>query len=209
MVKMKILTATLLPLILWASSPSQVPSETGARNSSRERAAVGTTLVHFGKVDEGVYKGSTPRTDADYRFLQSLHVKYIVDLQFLPFLHLSEQKKAKRYGMVFIPARMNASPISPSEKHVETILAVLKDKRYHPVYFHCALGRDRTSLIAALYKMYFLGMSQQAAWRYMYESGYKDSWIRGGLKRYFERHPTPPPALLSPNPSGMTLKSWR
>src|SRR2546422_508965 len=205
MVKMKILTTTLLPLLLWAShSPVQVPAETGTPDSPREQAAAGTTFVHFGKVDDGVYKGSRPRTDADYRFLQSLHVKCIVDLEFLPFLHLSEQKKAKRFGIVFIPARMNASPVSPSEKHVETILAVLKDKGYHPIYFHCALGRDRTSLIAALYKMYFLGMSQQNAWRYMKESGYKHGWIRSGLRRYLERHPTPPPALLSLKPSTVT-----
>jgi protein tyrosine/serine phosphatase len=187
---MKILAATLLPLFVWAShSPGQVPA------SPREQTPAGVTLVHFGRVDEGVYKGSRPRTDADYRFLQSRHIKYIVDLQFLPLLHLSEQKKAKRYGIVLMPARMNASPVSPSLKHVETILAILKDKRYHPVYFHCALGRDRTSLIAALYKMYFLGMSQQNAWRYMNESGYKDSWMRGGLKRYLEKHSTPSPAL--------------
>jgi len=198
---MRILAAALLPLCLWAShSNVQARTETGTPNSSRDQAA-GSTLVHFGKVDEGVYKGSTPRTDADYRFLQSLHIKYIVDLQFLPFLHLSEQKKAKRFGMVFIPARMNASPVSPSEKHVGTILAVLKDNRYHPIYFHCAFGRDRTSLIATLYKVYFLGMSQQDAPQYMIESGYKDSWIRGGLKRYLERHPTPPPALLHSKPS--------
>ena len=198
---MKTLTATLLPLLLWATqSPIQIAAETGPPDSPREQAAAGTTLVHFGRVDDGVYKGSKPRTEADYRFLQSLQVKCIVDLQFLPFLHLSEQKKANRYGIEFIPARINASPVSPSEEHVETILTVLRDNRYHPVYFHCALGRDRTSLIAALYKMYFLGMSEQNGWRYMIESGYKDGWIRSGLKRYLERHPTPPPALISLSP---------
>jgi hypothetical protein len=183
MVTMKILTTSLLALFAWANdSPGQVP-------------AAGTTLVHFGQVDEGVYKGSKPRTDADYRFLQSRHVKYIVDLQFLTFLDRSEHQQAKRYGMVFIPARMNASPVSPSQKHVETTLAILRDKRYHPVYFHCALGRDRTNLIAALYKMYFLGMSQRHALRYMDESGYKDGWVRSGLKRYLKEHPTPSPAF--------------
>ncbi len=179
---MKILAVSLLPLFVWAShTRGQVP-------------AAGSTLVHFGLVDEGVYKGSKPRTDADYRFLQSRHVKYIVDLQFLPFLDLSERRQAKRYGMVFVPARMNASPVSPSQKHVEAILAILRDKRYHPVYFHCALGRDRTNVVAALYKMYFLGMSQQNALRYMDESGYKDGWVRSGLKRYLKDHPTPSPA---------------
>lgn len=180
---MRILAAWLLALFVWPShSPGQVP-------------AAGTTLVHFGRVDEGVYKGSKPKTDADYRFLQARHVKYIVNLQFLPFLDRSEQAQAKRYGIAFVPAPMNASPVSPSQKHVETILAILRDKRYHPVYFHCALGRDRTNLIAALYEMYFLGMSQQRALRYMDESGYKDGWVRSGLKRYLREHPTPSPAF--------------
>jgi hypothetical protein len=194
---MKILVAMLL--LFWAThSPGQVRADTDTADLSGEQTAAGTTLIHFSQVDDGVYKGSKPKSDVDYRFLQSLRVKYIVDLQVIPLAYRLEKRKAKRYGIVLIPARMNASPVSPSEKHIETILAVLRDQRRHPVYFHCALGRDRTSLIAALYKMYFLGMPQQKALRYLYESGYKDGWVRGGLKRYLERHPTPPPALLSP-----------
>jgi hypothetical protein len=86
-------------------------------------AAVGSTLKHFDFIDEGAYKGSRPKTDADYRFLESLHVKYIVDPQVIPLLTRSE-----------------------------------RDGRYHPVYFHCTLGRDPTAIIAALNEMYFLGM---------------------------------------------------
>src|SRR5260370_34662703 len=82
----KLLAALLLPLFVLAS-----------HSAGQTRA--GTTLVRFGQVDEGVYKGSKPRTDADFRFLQSRHVKYIVNLQFLPFLDLSERRQAKRYGM--------------------------------------------------------------------------------------------------------------
>jgi Tyrosine phosphatase family len=179
-------------------SPGQMPAGTDMPDLSRDQTPAGTTLVHFSRVDAGVYKGSKPRSDADYRFLQSLHVRYIVDLQVIPLAYRLEKRKAKRYGIALIPGRMNASPVSPSEEHIETILAILRDKRYHPVYFHCALGRDRTSLIAALYKMYFLGMPPQNALRYLHESGYKDGWVRGGLKRYLERHPTPPHGLLSP-----------
>jgi protein-tyrosine phosphatase len=198
MVAMKTLVATLLPVLLWPCPlPSQVADSRHTPDSSRAQTAAGTTLVHFAQVDDGVYKGSRPKSNADFEFLQSLHIKYIVDLQFLPFLHWSERKKAKQYGIVFIPARMNASIISPSQKHVESIMAILRDSRYRPVYFHCALGRDRTSLIATLYKMYFLGMSQPDAWRYLHESGYKDSWVRSGLTRYLKKHPTPPTTLAS------------
>ena len=162
-------------------------------------AAAGSRLKHFGLVDDGVYKGSRPKSDADYRFLQSRHVKYIVDLQAFPFLTHSEQRKAEKYGITVIAGTMNALPFSPTEKHVDKILSILRDGRYHPVYFHCKLGRDRTALIAALYKMYFLGMSEPEGMQYLHDIGYgfKFGWLRSGLTRYLRNHPTPPAALTA------------
>jgi protein tyrosine/serine phosphatase len=192
----KLLVAVML-ILGAARAPGQVPATVVTPYLASEQAAAGSKLKHLGRVDEGVYKGSRPRSDADYRFLQSLHVKYIVDLQFLPLLTRFEQQKASKYGITVIPGTMNASPFSPSEKHVDAILATLRDDRYHTVYFHCKFGRDRTSVIAALYKMYFLGMSQQDAKQYVRDSGYKYGWIRSGLTRYLENHPTPPSTLLS------------
>jgi hypothetical protein len=161
--------------------------------------AAGSTLKHFGAIDDGVYKGSRPRSDADYRYLQSLHVKYIVDLQFIPLVTRFEQHKAKEYGITVIPGIMNASPFSPSEKHIDQILATLRDKRNHPIYFHCKYGRDRTTVIAALYKMYFQGMPPEDAMQYLHDSGYafKFGWVRSGLPRYVKNHPAPPPDLAS------------
>ena len=166
---------------------------------THELTAAGSKLRYFGSLDDGVYKGSRPKSDADYRFLQSLHIKYIVDLQVIPLMTLPERRKAKRYGITLIPGIMNASPISPSEKHIDTVLAILHDPRYQPVYFHCKFGRDRTSVVAALYKMYFLGMPAQEAMQYLRESGYgfKYGWLRGGLTRYVRKHPTPSADLLS------------
>jgi protein-tyrosine phosphatase len=185
-----------------AHAPCQVRAAINTSNtldSASEPTVAGSTLKHFAQVDEGVYKGSRPKSDADYRFLQSLHVKYIVDLQVLPLMTLPEKRKAKQYGITLIPGTMNASPISPSEKHVDKILATLRDQRYHPVYFHCKFGRDRTAIIAALYKMYFLGMPPEDATQYLHDSGYgfKFGWLRSGLTRYLEKHPTPPADLLS------------
>lgn len=189
----KRLTAILSLLCVWAShSHAQLSTGTQPPYSAYEQTKTGSTLGYFAKVDDGVYKGSRPKSDADFRFLQSLHVKYILDLQLLPFLGRAEQKKAKRYGMEVMHARINASPVSPSEQHIASILAILRDSRYRPIYFHCALGRDRTALVAALYKMYFMGMSQHDAWRYMKEAGFKEAWIRNGLKHYLMNHPTAP-----------------
>jgi len=178
-------------------APGQVVA--AVDDSSGELTAAGSKLKHFAPVDVGVYKGSRPKGDADYRFLQSLHVKYIVDLQVFPFMSVLEKRKAKKYGITVIPGIMNASPISPSEKHIDAILAILRDDRYHPIYFHCRFGRDRTNVIAALYRMYFLGMPPADATQYLHESGYafRFGWLRSGLTRYVKKHPTAPPGLLS------------
>jgi len=179
--------------------PGQVLQAIDTSELPDELTASGSRLKHFARLDDGVYKGSAPRSDADYRFLQSLQVKYIVDLQVLPFMSLFEKQKAKRYGITVIPGIMNASPISPSEKHIDKILATLRDARYHPVYFHCRFGRDRTNIVAALYKIYFLGMSPQDAPQYLRDSGYgyKNGWLRSGLTRYLKLHPTPPAGLVA------------
>jgi hypothetical protein len=180
----------------FSDSPAgQDPWQIHAATPSGTSTPAGTTLVHFGQVDEGVFKGSKPRTGADFAFLQAHHITYILDLELLPSFGHSEAKRAKSHGIVILHRRINASPISPSEKHIEAIMAVLKNSRYRPIYFHCAYGRDRTSLIAALYKMYYLAMSPPDALRDMEESGYKDSWVRNGLKRYLETHPNRRAAL--------------
>src|SRR5437868_2049077 len=92
----------------------QVLTSVDTSNQALEQTA-GSKLKNFGMVDDGVYKGSRPKSDADYRFLKSLDVKYIVNLHVLPFMGLSKKRKTKKYGITVITGRMNASPISPSE----------------------------------------------------------------------------------------------
>ena len=187
----RISVAILSLLFVWGGYlPAKVSP--GKRPPGSSHKQTKATLAHFAQVDDGLYKGSKPRTDADYRLLQSRHVKYILDLELIPLLQQSEQERAKRYGMEVMHARINASPVPPSEEHIASILAILRDRRYRPIYFHCALGRDRTALVAALYKMYFMGMSQRDAWRYMQEAGFKESWLRDGLKKYLLSHPAAP-----------------
>src|SRR5882724_4500016 len=105
-------------------APCQVLNPIDRSDPGLEQTA-GSKLKYCSSVDDGVYKGSRPKSDADYRFLQSLHVKYIVDLQVVPLMSLPEKRKAKKYGITLITGTMNASPISLSEKHINKILAIL------------------------------------------------------------------------------------
>jgi hypothetical protein len=190
----------LLALVaIGCRSVGQSPVRNNAPDIRRIHPAPGTHLVRFQQLDEGIYKGSKPKTDADYEFLRSKGVKYILELRFFPWLNAGEQRKAKKYGMTLLTGTISASTNEPSKKHVDAILCLLRDKRYHPIYFHCDLGRDRAMLIVGLYEMYYLGKSKEDTYKEMKYYGFKDSWTLAGLKNYFEKHSQQPVSPYVPH----------
>jgi protein tyrosine/serine phosphatase len=82
---------------------------------------------------------------------------------------------------------------------VDAILWLLRDRRYHPIYFHCDLGRDRAMLIVGLYDMYYSGKSKEDAYKEMKYYGFKDSWTLSGLKKYFEKYSQQPVSQYVPH----------
>ena len=186
-------SSCLIPVLILAFLISGTGAKTvQAKEPGHDHPAPGTTLTRFEKIDDGVYKGSEPKNDADYRFLEANHIKYIVDMKFLPLLDRLEVHKARKYGILVIPVTVNASTFAPSEKHIRLILCLLSDKRLRPVYFHCTIGRDRTALIATLYEVYFLGVPPERARDEMKRFGFKESWTLNGLTHYLEKHARSP-----------------
>jgi DSP-PTPase phosphatase fused to NAD+ Kinase len=185
--------------IIGCRSVGQSPLRANAPDIRRIHPADGTHLIRFQQLDEGVYKGSKPKTDADYRFLQSKGVKYIVNLKFFPWINNWEKHKARKYGMTLLTGTISASPMTPSESHMNAVLCLMRDKRYHPIYIHCDLGRDRAMLIAGLYEMYYHGKSKQEAYKEMKYYGFKDDWTLAGLKNYFEKHSAQPVTQYVPH----------
>jgi hypothetical protein len=186
------LCAAVASFLLAAAIP-HASGQAGQRvDPKHDHPAPGTRIIHFQKIDAGVYKGSEPKNDADYRFLRSQHIKYIVEIKFWPVLDRLEIHKARKYGMVVIPVTVNGSVVSPSEKHIRHVLCLLSDKRLRPVYFHCTLGRDRTALIATLYEIYFMGLPPEKARAEMDRFGFKEGWTLTGLSKYLQKHASSP-----------------
>jgi hypothetical protein len=200
----RIVLSFLLPLLpalafIGCRSAVQSPMRNNAPDIRRIHPAPGTNLVRFQELDEGVYKGSKPKTDADYEFLQSKGVKYIVQLRYFPWLNWAEKRKAKKHGMTLLTGTISASTMQPRKKHIDAILCFLRDKRYHPLYVHCDLGRDRAMLITGLYEMYYKGKSKEDAYKEMKYYGFNDGWGLAGLKNYFEQHSQQPVSQYLPH----------
>jgi hypothetical protein len=183
-----LLSGAVFSFLLTVTIPHAAGQAIEAVDAKHDHPVPGTKITRFQKIDEGVYKGSKPRTDADYRFLQSQHIKYIVELKFMPLLYRLEVNKAREYGILVIPVTINASILAPSQKHIRQVLCLLSDKRIRPVYFHCTIGRDRTALIATLYEIYFMGLPPEKAQEEMQRFGFKESWTITGLSKYLQKH---------------------
>lgn len=179
--------ASLISLCL-LTTYAVAQNDASSTDPKRSHPSPGTSIHRFAEIDGDIYKGSKPKTDADYRFLQSRNIKTIIDIKLFPWLYRFEKQKARKYGMTVIPVTINASPIAPSETHVRQILCLLADKRLRPLYFHCDVGRDRTSLIATLYEIHFRGLAPEKAWQEMKHFGFKDDWTLRGLKSYLQKH---------------------
>jgi hypothetical protein len=192
------MSVRVLPIYLllgWSIVPAQVRPPVNSAAADSAHPVSETRLAHFEQIDDGVYKGSTPRTDADFRFLQSKRVKSIVVLHFWPLIPCLEKRKAREYGISVIPIFLQASPFQPSEDSVNRVLQTMRDPRYLPVYVHCTLGRDRASLVAALYQVYFRDLPKEDALPYMKQGGFREWPGIRGLRRYLESHLNVPASL--------------
>jgi protein tyrosine phosphatase (PTP) superfamily phosphohydrolase (DUF442 family) len=134
-------------------------------------------------VDTGLFRGSQPTSQADYDQLKQLGVKTILNLRWDKSVAASKAAaEANGFGFVNIPI---VAADGPTDAQVAQALSVLRDPTLRPTFFHCTLGRDRTGLIAALYKIKYEGMSPVDAYREWTGLGFSNKFLVK-LDRYFK-----------------------
>ena len=99
-----------------------------------------------------------------------------------------ERRKAEKNGIGFVNTPIPATPFEPSEESVKAALLALSDPSLQPIYVHCLLGRDRTTMVVALYRVYFENWTPEAAWKEMLNCGFKRHWTLRGFETYFWSH---------------------
>ena len=133
---------------------------------SNTRDIGGYTVEGDKRVRQGmVYRGAAPDgiTDAGKQVAAEIYnIKTELDLRELP-LRESPFGKEVRYltvsGLYYVQHTMGIDNVAKQKNLAEEIRVFAEPENY-PIYFHCALGRDRTGTLALLLNA-LLGVSEQ------------------------------------------------
>ncbi len=136
-------------------------------------------------LDAGVYVGPAPESAADIALLKRLGVREIIDNRTMRRLASNREARwARDCGIVYRSWPISTRPCFPDCNLEKTIERMVK-RPCGTIYVHCSLGRDRTGLIAALYRYRYLGWSPERAFCEMQRGEFNSRLIE--LDQYFWR----------------------
>ncbi|MEK6577633.1 MAG: tyrosine-protein phosphatase [Bdellovibrionota bacterium] len=139
-------------------------------------------IVRFSQVDQGVFRGGQPETHKDYVALKTMGIKTILNLRTHDDTVDPERAEANELGIGFINIGLN-SFFPPTDRDINHALSILTDAALQPIFFHCQHGKDRTGLVAGIYRVEVQKWNKDRAWTEMKEIGFEPLLL--GLNHYF------------------------
>ncbi len=144
------------------------------------RTPMATVPVRFAQVTPRLYRGGEP-SPAQLAELYARGVRTVIDLRDRPVAVAVEAEAAARLGM-----RHRSFPFSgfaePDGALLRQIVAAMQEAGDGAIYVHCHAGRDRTSLVVALYRVWVEAWAPAEAWRRE-----ADAFGHGGWRHVFFR----------------------
>jgi protein tyrosine/serine phosphatase len=133
-----------------------------------------------------IYRGVQPGDDEDYEYLRGLGIKTELNLRkYLWWQEHHLHNRADAEGFVYRHEGMPTLWNEPKDPEVDAALADLIDPALQPIYVFCRLGKDRTGMMIALYRVLYQQWSGCRAYKEWKSFGFK-AW-NDGLKDYFEK----------------------
>ncbi|HET6975846.1 MAG TPA: hypothetical protein VFI24_05960 [Pyrinomonadaceae bacterium] len=105
-------------------------------------------IDNFGQMDERFFRGARPST-SDLRNLAALGIHTIIDLT--DNSREKEQPAVEAAGMRYVNIPI-VDKKNPSAGQIDQFLKLVNDPATGKFYVHCAGGRHRTGVMAALYR---------------------------------------------------------
>ena len=136
-------------------------------------------LHNVGMVAPGIYRGAQPKGEG-YRTLRNMGIRTVIDLR-----HKSEKRGVEAAGMRSLQFPMTPEVVDPET--IRRVVAAMKDPANQPVFVHCAVGKDRTGVIVAVYRMMEEGWNEQDAEEEMKAYGFHE--YQGQYKDFVRKYP--------------------
>lgn len=127
------------------------------------------------QIDTGIFRGVQPQPD-DYPALKAAGITTIVNLRWDKSVAQSKAD-AEAAGFKFVNVPINAVE-GPSAQDTQTVLQTLRDNKDKGVLFHCTLGRDRTGLMAALYRVLVQRKTPKEAYAEWTSFGFSNAFLK-------------------------------
>ena len=105
-------------------------------------------ISNFGQLDQNFYRGARPKAE-DLRSLAALGVHTIIDLT--DNSRDKEQPAVEAAGMRYVNIPI-VDKTNPSAAQISEFLKIVNDPATGKFYVHCAGGRHRTGVMAAVYR---------------------------------------------------------
>ena len=184
--------------LLAATTTVALVLQLGTQATAREE--VSKFQRKFVEVAAGqVYRGIQPGDDEDYEYMRRMGIKTHLNLRkYLWWQERSQHRKAEAAGFLYRHAGMPTLWNDPKDPEVNEALADLNDPALQPVYVSCRLGKDRTGMIVALYRVLYQRWSGCRAWKEWKSYGFL-AW-NDGLKDYFEKRLRTEPGITDFDP---------
>jgi protein tyrosine/serine phosphatase len=152
-------------------------------------ASVGKPMAgvdNFAKIDAGanpIYRGGQPTREGYERLAGGEYkVATVIDLRddYEPWAEQAVTAAGMKYKRIGMSAWSMDTP-----KIREALRTVAQAVAAGPVYIHCRLGRDRTGLEVAMYRILVQGWTRDRAIAELREHGYNRFWFPG-IERYVQ-----------------------
>ena len=141
-------------------------------------------IENFGRINENYYRGAQPKKN-DYPDLAALGVKAVVHLRREGIA--DEAAIVESLGMRFYRIGLS-SKSKPSSEDVTRFLAIVNDPANQPVFVHCHVGRHRTGVMTAIYRLAIDDWTADRAYaemkQYKFEKGFLQGFFHTELKNY-------------------------
>jgi hypothetical protein len=128
-----------------------------------------------------LWRGRAPYGHQHYEVLRQMGVRTVLDIRGnQPFASAQERRRAEAHGLVYRKVRISFRPLRGGS--AERVLAAMQNDADYPMYVHCNVDRDRTSVAVAAFRVRAQGWDGSAAAAEARQFGLRRYFV--GLNRY-------------------------